>query len=159
MIYIVATEAEKDLVRELFGEVKDEDITVTGVGIINALRVLRDIPRDEIIMNVGYVGSNKLDVGKWVEVSSVQMHHPEVGYEETPIVLADAESKHIRVPCYTSSSFVLQTNVEDDAVFDMELAAIAAMGFKKVSALKKVSDNLSLHDYEKNVEGKNGIKK
>ena len=159
MIYIVATEAEKDLVRELFGEVKDEDITVTGVGIINALRVLRDIPRDEIIMNVGYVGSNKLDVGKWVEVSSVQMHHPEVGYEETPIVLADAESKHIRVPCYTSSSFVLQTNVKDDAVFDMELAAIAAMGFKKVSALKKVSDNLSLHDYEKNVEGKNGIKK
>lgn len=158
MIYLVATEAEKGLVRELFGNVKDSDVLLIGVGVLNTITALRDVPREESIMNVGYVGSNKLKVGEWVEISNVQIHHPEVEYDEVPILLAEASSGYRRVPCYTSSSFVLKTNVVDEAVFDMELAAIAAMGFKNVSALKKVSDNLSLHEYEKNVEGENGIK-
>ena len=48
--------------------------------------------------------------------------------------------------CYSNTDFVLQSDYKD-CVFDMELAYIAAMGFTQLSALKIVSDNLSLHTY------------
>lgn len=51
------------------------------------------------------------------------------------------------VDCYTSGDFVLQTDIEEPVVFDMELYAICALGFKTIVGIKIVSDNLSLHDY------------
>jgi hypothetical protein len=40
-----------------------------------------------------------------------------------------------------------------DCVFDMELAFIAALGFKHLHSLKYVSDNLSLHAYHELTHG------
>ena len=40
-----------------------------------------------------------------------------------------------------------------DCVFDMELAYIAALGFKHLHSLKYVSDNLSLHKYHELTHG------
>ena len=48
--------------------------------------------------------------------------------------------------CYTNTDFVLASDYKD-CVFDMELAFIAALGFKNLHSLKYVSDNLSLHAY------------
>ena len=52
----------------------------------------------------------------------------------------------LQAVCYSNCDFVLQSDYKD-CVFDMELAFIAAMGFKNLHALKYVSDNLSLHAY------------
>ena len=167
MIYVVATEHERKLAEELGAK----EVIVTGVGGINAIRALKDVPRDEAIYNVGYVGSNVLDVGTWAKVGRVQIHRRNVEYDEEPIELTEwaeeiilggtsengdfqlVPSEMEQVDCYTSSDFVLETDIEEPVVFDMELAYIAAMGFREIYALKKVSDNLSLHEYEKNAEG------
>lgn len=50
--------------------------------------------------------------------------------------------------CYTSDDFVLHTDITEPVVFDMELYAILSMGFTNVTAIKIISDNLSLEEYE-----------
>ena len=47
--------------------------------------------------------------------------------------------------------FVEEYKLTDPVVFDMELAYILALGFKKVESIKIVSDNLSLKEYEENI--------
>ena len=59
---------------------------------------------------------------------------------------------HLTYQIETNCDFVLQSD-HKDCVFDMELAFIAAQGFAAVSALKIVSDNLSLHDYHNLTHG------
>lgn len=51
-------------------------------------------------------------------------------------------------PCYTATDFVEQTKILEPALFDMELAAIAGMGFNKVMSIKKVSDTLNYQQYK-----------
>ena len=51
-----------------------------------------------------------------------------------------------RAICYSNTDFVTASPY-NDCVFDMELAYICALGFTHVSAIKYVSDNLSLHTY------------
>lgn len=60
-----------------------------------------------------------------------------ITYHQSPI---------IKAPCFTGTDFVLASDYRD-CVFDMELAFIAALGFRRLSSLKYVSDNLSLHAY------------
>jgi hypothetical protein len=62
--------------------------------------------------------------------------------------------KESTIKCFTSNDFVLETKIEKPCVFDMELAYILALGFKRVESIKIVSDNLSLKEYEKRI--KNG---
>ena len=54
--------------------------------------------------------------------------------------------------CYTNCDFVLASDYKD-CVFDMELAFIAALGFKNLHSFKYVSDNLSLHAYHELTHG------
>ena len=58
----------------------------------------------------------------------------------------------VKAVCYSNTDFVLASPYKD-CVFDMELAYICAQGFAKVSAIKIVSDNLSLHDYREIASG------
>lgn len=55
------------------------------------------------------------------------------------------------IKCYTSNDFVLNTDIKEPCVFDMELAYIMALGFKRVKSIKIVSDNLSIKEYEQNI--------
>lgn len=135
-------------------DLRDAQILYTGVGAINVIRSLQDLDREAELYNIGYAGSANFDIGTWVEVSEVRLNHPNVTYPEPKLMLID-ETLGVELPldhetrravCYTNTDFVLASDYKD-CVFDMELAFIAALGFKHLHSLKYVSDNLSLHSY------------
>ena len=141
---VVATDEEYNLAKKRF---KGHKIIKTGVGGINIFQRLKHLPRWLKIINFGYVGSNIIPVGTEVEVNECCLYHPNVDYEEKTFKLKDGWSK-----CYTSNDFVLKTDIKEPVVFDMELAYIMAMGFKRVKSIKIVSDNLSLKEYKEKIE-------
>ena len=145
-----------DLAREQLGlDLSDAKVIYTGVGAINVIRALQDLPRDAQLLNIGYAGSANFNVGTWVEVSEVRLNHPNVTYDEPALKISDSQapiSDALRAICYTNTDFVLQSDYKD-CVFDMELAFIAALGFTNLHSLKYVSDNLSLHAYREHSQG------
>ncbi|MBQ7438412.1 MAG: hypothetical protein IJ548_00160 [Paludibacteraceae bacterium] len=155
---VMAEEGEQvllDKAREQLGlDLKDAELIYTGVGAINIIQTLRDLDREAEIYNIGYAGSANFDLGTWVEVTEVRLNHPNVTYPEPELKLVDEtlgaelplDHDTVRAVCYTNCDFVLASDYKD-CVFDMELAFIAALGFKHLHALKYVSDNLSLHAY------------
>lgn len=137
MKIVVAKEDELSLC----GDVGQHETIVTGVGALNVIQALMDVDRDEPLFNIGYAGSNNMDIGTRVRVGRVGLHHPNVEFESPEFILDG------NTPCYTSNDFVLKSDDSEPCVFDMELAYILAMGFKNVISEKIVSDNLSLKDY------------
>lgn len=126
------------------------EIVVTGIGALNVMRALRDVPRDTRLLNIGYVGSANFDIRSAVVVTEVRLNHPNVKYPEPELLLEPVPEAWICAPeatkkavCYSNTDFVLASDYHD-CVFDMELAYIAGMGFEHLSSLKIVSDNLSL---------------
>lgn len=148
MIVAVATKNEVDLIPEWL-EREASKIVITGVGGMNATMALAIEDRDQEIVNVGYCGSNLLPIGTMVSPDTVQLYHPSVDYFEEEVDL-NCQVNMDHVKCYTSSDFVTETDIAEPVIFDMELAFIASMGFKRVRAIKKVSDNLSVKEYEEN---------
>lgn len=160
----MAEEGELPLIekaREELGlDLRDAEILFTGVGAINIIRSLQHLDREAELYNIGYAGSANFDLGSWVEVSEVRLNHPNVTYAEPRLPLIDEslgaelplEHETRRAICYTNCDFVLASDYKD-CVFDMELAFIAALGFKHLHALKYVSDNLSLHTYHEHTRG------
>ena len=153
---LIAEDSERKLVEEyLPGET---NILVTGVGALNIIRSLRDLPRDTELINLGYAGSANYAIGTVVEVTESRLHHPNVTYPEPRLTLQPVEDLFFRAlnptraVCYSNTDFVLASDYKD-CVFDMELAYIAALGFKKLHSLKYVSDNLSLHAYHEHTHG------
>ena len=145
---LIAEDSERKLVEEyLPGET---NIIVTGVGALNVMHALRDLPRDTELINIGYAGSANFAIGTVVEVTEVRLHHPSLEYKEPSLALQPVEDLFFRAMnpqqavCYSNTDFVLASPYKD-CVFDMELAYICGMGFTHVSAIKYVSDNLSLH--------------
>lgn len=167
-LIVIAEEGERKLIEKYIPDCR-WDVLVTGVGAVNVIRSLRDLPRDTHILNIGYAGSANFEIGTLVEVSEVRLNHPNCKYDEpivpvspcdlsnnAPSTAQDAQSlfpiADRRAVCYSNCDFVLQSDYKD-CVFDMELAYIAALGFERVSALKVVSDNLSLHAYHEVTKG------
>jgi len=150
---LIAEEGERDLLAKYLPKC-DWPVIVTGVGAINIIRSLQDLPRDAQLLNIGYAGSANFDIGTLVEVTEVRLNHPNVTYPEPALPLTplhEISTFHFQLstinsPCFSNCDFVLASDYKD-CVFDMELAFIAALGFKSLSSLKIVSDNLSLHAY------------
>lgn len=140
---VLATEAERAAF--IFGG--GPGVIVTGVGYPNVYRALADIPRDTPIINIGYAGSNSIPKGTTCVIGACRHYHPNVEYDEPEYKL---NGKYI---CYTSDDFVLNTDIKEPVVFDMELYAILSMGFTNVTAIKVISDNLSLEEYENTTNG------
>lgn len=138
---VVATDAEYERFKD-YGQ----DIVKTGVGYGNVFKALANIPRDTPILNIGYAGSNTIPIGEECIISECRHYHPKVEYDEAVYKL-DGDCV-----CYTSDDFVTHTDIKEPVVFDMELYAILSMGFTDVTAIKIVSDNLSLNDYEENIK-------
>lgn len=155
-LIVIAEEGERALISKYLPDCL-WPVRVTGVGAINIIRSLSDVPRDTHVLNIGYAGSANFEIGTRVEVTEVRLHHPNVTYDE-PVLMLDALNMGLfpiadrQAVCYSNTDFVLQSDYHD-CVFDMELAYIAALGFEQVSALKIVSDNLSLHDYHQLTNG------
>lgn len=156
---IMAEEGERPLIdkaREELGlDLRDAEVLFTGVGAINIIRSLQHLGRDAELYNIGYAGSANFDLGSWVEVTEVRLNHPNVTYAEPELKLSAISNPHSVVKqavCYSNCDFVLASDYKD-CVFDMELAFIAALGFKHLHSLKYVSDNLSLHTYHEHTRG------
>ena len=148
---VVATQNELEIVKKMGFE--NEPIIITGVGGVNVIRALKNIPKDEKIINIGYVGSNNIKIGTPVFVTRCELYHENVKYSSKPFILKNLDGSKENICCYTSTDFVTKTKIKEPCVFDMELAFICSM-FDNVFSVKVVSDNLSLKEYEKNVEGK-----
>ncbi len=151
---ILAEDGERKLIDEV-GEklgcaeaLRAYEILVTGVGAINVLHALQSVPREAELLNIGYAGSANFDLGSLYAVSEVRLNHPNVTYPEPtlPLSIAPVAKTLPQAVCYSNTDFVLQSDYTD-CVFDMELAYIAALGFTRLSSIKRVSDNLSLHTY------------
>ena len=155
----MAEEGERvllDKAREELGlDLSDATLVYTGVGAINIIRSLQNLDREAELINIGYAGSANFDLGTWVEVTEVRLNHPNVTYPEPVLPLQTLrdtgipgyrDTNAIQAICYSNCDFVLASDYKD-CVFDMELAFIAALGFKNLHSLKYVSDNLSLHAY------------
>ena len=161
---IMAEEGERvllDKAKEQLGlDCSDAELIFTGVGGINIIRALQDLDREAELLNIGYAGSANFDLGTWVEVTEVRLNHPNVTYAEPDLHLESFQNARIpvsrdpdkRAICYTNCDFVLASDYKD-CVFDMELAFIAALGFKHLRSLKYVSDNLSIHAYHELTHG------
>lgn len=158
---LMAEDGERDLLAKAIEaglvtpEWKDAPVVYTGVGGINIIRSLQKMDREAEMLNIGYAGSANYEIGTWVEVTEVRLNHPNASFPEPELRLDSSPSPLsgcLQAPCYTNSDFVLQSDYRD-CVFDMELAFIAAMGFRYLRSLKYVSDNLSLHAYHELTHG------
>ena len=119
---------------------------VTGVGGTNVIKALRNLPRNADILNVGYCGSPCFPVGEVICVQYAKLLHPGVHFNEETFEL---KGSSCGVTCLTSGDFVTDPHgLPPNSIVDMELAYIAAFGFENTSAVKYVSDNLNLNEYE-----------
>lgn len=121
-------------------------VIVTGVGGTNIIKALKGIPTDAEVINVGFCGSPDLRIGDYVFVGETRLYHPNVEFEEPTYRIGDIGN----VLCLTAGDFVTAAgHLPKGAVVDMELAYIAAFGFRRLTAIKYVSDNLNLNEYSR----------
>lgn len=154
---VMAEEGERSLLDKACVQtgldLSDAQVIFTGVGAINVIRALQHLDRESEVYNIGYAGSANFDIGTWVEVTEVRLNHPNVTYPEPELKVEGLKLKGTKqAVCYSNCDFVLASDYKD-CVFDMELAYIAALGFKHLHSLKYVSDNLSLHAYHEHTHG------
>ena len=153
---VIAQPKEIELVKR-FG-LTDYPIIITGVGGMNVISALKELPRDSRIFNVGYCGTNDYEIGDVCEIGFVHTFNENCLVDEWDYELEAPKDTIFRsydikrgVECYTSTDFVTSAR-NTFGVFDMELAFIRAM-FDNVTAIKVVSDKLNYEEYKKNVEG------
>lgn len=146
---IIAEESERDLINELvdWDIIQKAKVIVTGVGGLNVIESLKKLSKRSTIVNVGYVGSNNLDPGTNLIVGRSSLYHPNVRFN-SPVYDLDTLGRDDYYSCFTANDFVLFTKVKATVVFDMELAYICALGFKKVISYKEVSDKLNYKQYK-----------
>ena len=147
MLVVIAEKEELKLVEEL--GYSGYPVLITGVGGLNVVNALKRLSKDTEILNIGYCGSNNLEIGSKVMIRFVRTHHNVADFKEVPLsCITDGGIK--RVDCYTSTDFVINTTIKEDCVFDMELAFIRAM-FNNVRSIKVVSDKLNYKQYKEKV--------
>ncbi len=152
MIYVFASKAEKEQLKDYI-EDKNAKIIITGMGFGNVINALKDVDRNETIVNIGYCGSNNIPVDTVCSVKECFYYHPFAGRLNKEFERKlKPNPKYKIVDCYTSGDFVVSCDKKEPIVFDMELFAICSFGFE-VEAIKIVSDNLLLHDYEHKTYG------
>ncbi len=178
ILFVIAMEKEakqiaqklemKEISNNLFeNKEKNQRLIITGIGkqltAINLTQYLSNQPKPDLIINVGYAGSTDIPIGKWVNISRVYNYEWEIPGEEKYVMLAGGSQKLELlknsdveiVECYSSESFVTDTEIEEHVAFDMELHSISLIcDLYDISllSLKKISDNLSLKNYYNNLK-------
>ena len=155
-LVVIAEKEELKLVEQL--GYNDYPILITGVGALNVIDALKDVPKDISIINIGYAGSKNLKPGKFYAIDGVSLYHQNVKYIEPSYSLGynpwvGGVEPLTPVKCLTGTDFVLESDI-NGCVFDMELAYIMALGFENVIAHKYVSDNLDLQEYREKLNEK-----
>lgn len=153
LIILAAEEAEYKKCCECFPGVR---CVLMGVGAGNVIKTCSQLPAGTRVINIGYAGSNQTPIGTVVRVS--ESHRLMTGAYQfvdhaNPLKLADQG-----MPCYTSNSFVTESDMQESVLFDMELNYIAAFPhIELVAAIKIVSDNLSIDVFRNNALRESGI--
>ena len=111
---------------------------VIGIGAKN----LPETTEEDILVNVGYCGSNDIKPGTIVEPNETASY--ETGEGQKLRTHFDA----LHVPCFTSQKFVTEPCSIFPSAYDMELLKIAELPHKELYVLKIVSDNLDEADCE-----------
>lgn len=126
---------------------------ITRNGVVKSL--LNIDTQDKTMINVGFVGSNNLDVGSVIQVDKSYGYH----FDLTPFgdklytainspYKIDKIENLKSIDCYTSDGFVTKTDIKKDAIFDMELNSITLFPHKKLYSIKIVSDTLNAKAYK-----------
>ena len=151
----------KEIDKNLF-ENGEKRLLITGVGkqltAINLTQYLCKNTKPDLIINVGYAGSTDIPIGKWVGISRTYNYEWDIPGEEKYVMIAGGSQNLEKIQddeiemaeCYSSESFVTETNLDGHIAFDMELHSISLICdlYKiRLKSLKKISDNLSLGDY------------
>lgn len=138
-------------------------LIISGIGkqktAIELVKYLENNDIPDLIINIGYAGSTNQEIGTWVsinksynlewEIQGEEKYSMDVGNQDL-VVVQGIKS----LPCYSAESFVTQTSIKEDVIFDMELhslAIICDMYNIKLASIKKISDNLNMKDYYKNI--------
>lgn len=151
---MAAEEAEYRKCLEWFPEY---ECMLTGVGAGNVIKTCCALAEGTRIINIGYAGSNNLSIGTVSMVSETfRMTDGSYVFEDHCNPLTLSEEGH---PCYTSNSFVTQSEMTAPALFDMELNYIASFSPRLtiVASIKIVSDNLSVEAFQNNAIRESGI--
>lgn len=177
VLFVIAMEKEAINITAKLGLEKIKDnvyrkenisLIITGIGKQQtAIRLTKYLEqaqtKPDVIINMGYAGSTNSKIGEWVNVTKSFNYEWNIPGEQQYIVegfnddrIKIIENKKIsKLPCYSAESFVTTTNIKDNVLFDMELHSIYLLccmyGIDLIS-LKKVSDNLNLDDYYKNID-------
>lgn len=153
LVILAAEEAEYNKCRECFPDV---ECVLMGVGAGNVIKTCSQLPAGTNVLNIGYAGSNLLEIGTVCVVGDT-FRLMDGGYNfvdhANPLHLCDDG-----LPCHTSNSFVTQTDKTEPTLFDMELNYIAAFPhIRLVGAIKVVSDNLSIDVFRNNALREAGV--
>ena len=179
VLFVIAMEKEAIDIKKKLGLEKVQDniyrkenisLLVTGIGKQQtAIRLTQYLEhtqnKPDVIINIGYAGSTNSKIGEWVNVSKSFNYEWMIPGEQQYIVegfdddrIKTIQNEEIsKLPCYSAESFVTSTKIKENVLFDMELHSIylaCCMYGIDLRALKKVSDNLNLDDYYKNIDMK-----
>ena len=154
LVILAAEEAEYNKCREIFPEI---ECIMTGVGAGNVIKACCNLPKGTRIINIGYAGSNNIEIGT-VSLVSDSFRYTDGNYKfddhANPLHLSDEG-----LPCYTGNSFFTESDRAEPTLYDMELNYIASFSpyLELVAAVKIVSDNLSVDDFLNNAKRSLGV--
>ena len=154
LVILAAEEAEYNKCREIFPEI---ECIMTGVGAGNVIKACCNLPKGTRIINIGYAGSNNIEIGT-VSLVSDSFRYTDGNYKfddhANPLHLSDEG-----LPCYTGNSFFTESDRAEPTLYDMELNYIASFSpyLELVAAVKIVSDNLSVDDFLNNAKRSSGV--
>ena len=154
IVILAAEEVEYNKCREVFPEI---ECIRTGVGAGNVIKACCNLPKGTRIINIGYAGSNNIEIGT-VSMVSDTFRYTDGNYKfddhANPLHLSDEG-----FPCYTGNSFFAESDRTEPTLYDMELNYIASFSphLELVAAVKIVSDNLSVDDYLNNAKRESGV--
>lgn len=154
IVILAAEEAEYKKCLELFPEY---ECVLMGVGAGNVIKTCAALPEGTNVVNIGYAGSNSIEIGTVVTVStSHRLVEGKYNFTDhnNPLQLC-AEG----YPCYTNNDFVTESDATEPTLFDMELNYIAAFvpRINLIASIKVVSDNLCLDFFRNNAIRETGI--
>jgi nucleoside phosphorylase len=164
ILFVIAMEKEANAiikyynlekVKENYYEKNSIALIITGITRNGVVKSLIDCDtKDKIIINLGLVGSNNLNIGDIVQVNNSLGYHFDLTPFGDPLYTAINSPYQLSkidnlkcIDCYTSDGFVQKTNIKETCIFDMELNAITLFPHKKLHSIKIVSDTLSAKDY------------
>lgn len=141
------------------------NLIITGIGkqktAIGLTKYLCENDKPDLIINIGYAGSVNCKIGSWISINksyNLEWDIPgeqkysmdDLGRQDL-VTIDELEN----LPCYSAECFVNNTDIKENAIFDMELHSISLLADLyniPLASIKKVSDNLSMDDYYKTID-------